>query len=118
MKKILLIIDNDELRQVYHEILFSHRVEVTPVKEISTAIMLLNLDKFSVVILDMGNNLLETEIFFRLRKNYKNLLKTKFVVLTKDKNFSPNLIKTDLLINCDEIPFEEVIKKIENSCNI
>lgn len=117
MKKILLIVTNDKLRQVYHEILFSHRVEVIPVTELSVAIMLLSLDKFTLVILDVGQNLLETEVFLKLRKKYHNLSRVKFILLTDNKNFNPILSKTDMLIYTSKIPIESVIAKIEKECD-
>jgi DNA-binding NtrC family response regulator len=117
MKKILLVISDDKTRQLYHEMFMSYSIEIVPVTELSTAIMLLSLDKFFLVILDVGENFLETEIFLKLRQKSPNLSRVKFILLTENKNFNPKIRKTDLIICSSKTSIGTIIAKIDNHCN-
>lgn len=113
MKKIILIITDNKTRQLYHEILLSKKIEITPTANLSTAIMLLNLEKFDLAILDNGQNLIETEVFLKVRQNHHHLSRTRFILLSKNKDFNPKITKNDLLIDTSKLPIENIINQIE-----
>ncbi len=113
MKKIILIITNNKIRQLYHEILQSENIEVVPLSDLSTAIMILNLEKFDLAVLKNDQFLIETEIFLKLRQKHKNLSATKFVILSKNKDFNPKMIKADLLINTSKTSIKNIIDQIK-----
>jgi len=112
MKKTILIITNNKIRQLYHEMLQSENIEVTPIADLSLAIMLLNLNTFDLAVLDNDQNLIETEIFLRLRQKHRHLSRTKFIILSKNKDFHPKIIKTDLLIDSSKTPIKSIIDQI------
>lgn len=114
MDKILLIVYDNKTRQLYHRALLSEQIEVVSVREISTAIMLLNLEKFSMAILDAGQKALETEVFLRLRKKTKYLLKVRFILLTDNKNFKPVVSSKDLLVLKTKFSNEAIFDKIKS----
>jgi len=118
MKKILLIIADNKVRQLYHEVLLSKEIEVVPITDLSTAIMLLRLDKFNLAVLDTGPNPIETEVFLRLRQKHQYLSKTKFIIISKENNFSPKIIKTDLFIDTSNVSFNNAINQIKNQCRL
>jgi len=113
MKKIILIITNNKIRQLYHKTLQSKNIEVTPIADLSIAIMLLNLNKFDLAVLDNDQNLIETEIFLRLRQKHKHLSRTKFIILSKNEDFHPKIVKTDLLIDTSKTSVKNIIDQIK-----
>ncbi len=100
MDKVLLIVSDLNLRQLYHELLLSKTLEVLPVEDIGDATILLTLNQFScAIIFADGKNTNEIEIFLNLRKKHRTLIKTKIVLLTPDDIFESLLIPTDLTLD-------------------
>lgn len=118
MKKILLIINDDKVRQVYHKTLLSKDIEVVPVINLSTAIMFLSLEKFTLAILEVGPNPIETEVFLKLRQKHRYLSKTKLIILSQSDEFNPQITKNDLIIHTSKIPTKDIINQIENQSNL
>lgn len=115
MKKILLIINNDKTRQVYHRALLSRGIEITPTSDLFSAILSLSLNKFNLIVLDATPNFIETEIFLKIRRKHKYIYKTKFIILVNDDQFKPKADKKDLLIHTSNRSIKDITDQIINA---
>jgi len=115
MKNILLIITDNKTRQLYPEILLSKGIEVIPIADLSTAIMLLSLNQFNLAVLDADQNPTEVEVFLRLRQKHHRLSKTKFIILSQNNDFNPKITKIDFIIYTSQTPIKNIINQIEQS---
>ncbi|MEO8582006.1 MAG: hypothetical protein ABI425_05550 [Patescibacteria group bacterium] len=101
MEKILLIVLDWNLRQLYHELLLTRNLEVTPIDSIEDAIVLLSLGQFETIVLytdEQSHNQVLT--LLRLRKKYPRWQNLKFIILSADSDaFRQELNEADLIIN-------------------
>lgn len=114
MEILLLIISDWNLRQLYHELLFSKNMEVIPIDSIENAILILSLNKIDLAVIYVDDeNVAEFEIFINLREKHKNISKVKIVLLTSFANFSfPFFPENELVLNVDTFTPVEVTERI------
>ncbi len=114
MDKILLLVPDFNLRQLYHELLLSKNIEVIPLDNIYDAIIMVAFAKFKLLVLYLDDhNSLEGTVFLNIRKKHKVLLKTKIIILTEDEEtYSKMLTEKDLILNPSQLSPPNLAQKI------
>lgn len=113
MDKILLIVPQFELRQLYHEVLLSKHLEVVPVDNLAAAILLLTIETFKKVIYYVEESSLETEMFIKLREKYKNLSTVGLILLTDDITFKKRNSENYIVLSPLRLSIEEISERIK-----
>lgn len=115
MDKILLIISDWNLRQLYHELLFSKTVEIVPIAEISDATVLLMLSSYRKAILHTTfEHMDEIELFLSLRNRHIKLSKTELIILTDNVEFYKSLIRSnDVILGEENLTPKEISVKVK-----
>lgn len=117
MDKILLLITDPKLRQLYHELLHSEKIEVLPVASVENAIAMFAFNTFKAVVLypdDIDQSLIET--FFHLLHKIDTMSRSRVIVLTSDPDqYSAQLGKRDSCINIIHLNPDEIIVKIQKA---
>lgn len=114
MDKVLLIVFDFSLRQLYHGILFSTQIEIVPVSKLSTAVLLLTLERFTAAVIYIVDDDMETEVFLNLRKKHHTFSKIKFVFLTDNKYFKNYISEIDIMLSPTQLPIRDLAEKIKN----
>lgn len=101
MEKVLLISYDWSLRQLYHELLLSKDIEVTPIDNIEDAIMLLTIGEFAGVAIyidkESHNQVLT---LLQLRKKHTRWGHLQFFILSAEgESFKRWLLPCDLILN-------------------
>ena len=101
MHKLLLIVPDASLRQLYHELLVNRQIEVMPVATIEDAILLLSVYQFKMIVIYVDPlNEKSAITFITLRKKLAKWLKAKLVILTSGLDMpESNLYYDDLVLN-------------------
>ena len=116
MEKILLIVSDWNLRQLYHEELLSKRIEVVPVENICDAMVLLVLSKFRAAVLFVDYHTSEeAEVFLRLRDKYESLRTTLMVVLTSETFDATLLAPEDMVFDPLQTSMGTIIETIKRT---
>lgn len=113
MEKVLLVVSDFTLRQLYHEFFFSQQIEIVPVSEIATAVLLLTLEEFTGIILYVVDPPGEIEVFLNLRQKHSLLSQVKLILLVDCHDFYPSLTEKDLLLSLQNTSIEEIRVKIQ-----
>ncbi len=112
-KKILLIISNNSLRQLYHELLSSSHFEVMASGNIADSLLLLTMYQFCIMLIYVDDDT-ELKNFIRLRKRRRKWLQIPLIILTPEPDIYQYLItKKDLLFNSLHILPREVVDTIK-----
>src|SRR5690349_4139900 len=120
MDVLLLIISDSNLRQLYHELLFSPSTEIVPIIDMGDALLFLTLHTYTAAIIYVDDdNGAEVCAFLQLRQKQISLLKTKIILLTSEKEtFRPFLSERDRTVDIDSLnpgsivgSIQEVIKR-------
>ncbi len=114
MEKILLIVTDFNLRQLYHELLFSKNIEVVPISSISSAMVFLSLEDFPIIVIRVDENISEIEVFLDLRKRHSTWLKSKIFLLSSNLNLKKNLSPKDLILNTKYFPPSKSASRIRS----
>lgn len=117
MEILLLIISDWNLRQLYHELLFSkNNIEVIPIDSIENAILILSLNQIKLAVVYVDNkNITELQVFLNLRKKHKNLLKTKIAIITSYIGLRfRHVSDEDIVLNTDKLTPVEITEKIKD----
>lgn len=116
MDIVLLIVPEWNLRQLYHELLFSKNIEVVPIDNISDAILMLTLQQFNaIVIYSDESQYKEVTAFLSLRTKKPEWHNTKVVLISPEYSFyNNNLLATDIVINPDLLTPIEISTKIKS----
>lgn len=117
MDIILLTVSEWNLRQLYHELLFSKTVEVVPTASISNALLLLTLSHFAAAVFYIDEqNAVEMEVFLSLRKKHQGLRNTKIILLTADNDaYASLLTDRDRILDPLKSTPQELINNIKSS---
>lgn len=116
MDKILLVIPDWNLRQVYHELLLSKTAEIVACDSIENAVLHLTLTAFTIVVVWVEEDDAQMDVFLHLRNRRGSWKKTRFVLLASDKvRYQPLLQKADIVLNPLKLPMEDVITRIKGS---
>lgn len=111
-KKILLIIGNQTLRQLYHELLSSKGLEVIATENITHALLMFTIHDFSAIIIYTDEET-ETKTFLKLRQRQLKW-QVPLVLLTPEPDlFQHSLYKNDLLFNSLLINTTEIIDVVK-----
>lgn len=104
MDKILLLVSDWNLRQLYHELLHSKNVEILPTENIADASVMLMLNSCTAAIIDADSTFQgEVKVFLNLRSEHAKLSKTKVILLTSKLEFYGSLLRKGdfILDNCN-----------------
>ena len=114
MEKVLLIITNHTLRQLYHELFVSESFEPVVSENVASALVMLTIhDNIAVVVL-FDDQESEVQTLLRLRKRRRKWLRIPLVILTPEPAlFARSLTKKDLLFNSLSINPTEVVDTIK-----
>lgn len=117
MDKIIFVVPDPDLRQLYHELLFSEKIEIIPLDILTDAIILLVLTEVKLLIIYVDdNNLALANAVFHIRSKNLRLMKTKLVVVSPiDKEALKFLSNQDQLISPLHYNPEEIVKQIKAS---
>lgn len=120
MDKILLIVPDWNLRQLYHELLFSRNIEVIPIDNIESGLPLLITTRIRLAIIYIDpNNLASAEVFLKVRQKDLKLLNIRVVLITSESETIDNLTKkTDLILNPDKLTPTEIVTSILQTISI
>ena len=118
MIKILLIASDFNLRQLYHELLFSKNIEVVPISTVSSAMVLLSLEDFPSIVIQIDGNSSEAEVFLNLRKKHPTWLKSRIFLLTHDLKLEESLENSDLMLNTSQFPPRQIASQIKSEIYI
>lgn len=114
MDKILLLISDAKLRQLYHELLNSENIEVLPVSSVENAIAMFAFNTFNAVVIypdDIEQSLIET--FFHLLHKIDTVSRSRVILLTSDPDqYAPLFGKRDSAINIIHLNPDEITTKI------
>src|SRR5690348_16360802 len=99
MDKVLLIIFDWNLRQLYHELLLSKDLEVTPTDSIENAILLLTMTEYQSVVIYTDETASEQVLtLLQLRKKHVRWTDPLFIILSADADMFQKWLKpTDLI---------------------
>lgn len=115
MEKILLIIPDWNLRQLYHELLLSIDTEIIPADSIDDSIMLLTIERFDRIVLYTDNDTLINELFLKLRRDRPAWRETRLVLLTPERKLYEHLLeKKDTIVDPLQVSPEEIARNIKN----
>lgn len=115
MDKLLLIIPDWLLRQLYHELLISKNIEIVPMDKVADAILILSLTEFRVAVFYVNSaNSQEVENFLRLRKKHKKLSNVKIILLSEESFNSFSILKNDLILDVNKLNPVEIVEKLTN----
>ncbi len=116
MDKILLVISDPNLRQVYHELLFSKTIEIVATDSIGNAIMLLTIHEFRIAVFFVDEETGEIETFLTMRKKHAKWNNTIVILLTTEEaRYSPWFLKNDIACNPLTSTLEEIVSTIKSS---
>ncbi|KKS41875.1 MAG: hypothetical protein UV61_C0001G0101 [Candidatus Gottesmanbacteria bacterium GW2011_GWB1_43_11] len=111
--KILIIISDRTLRQLYHELFVHEELEVTMAESIGEALVLLTLHKYSSIILYEDDEI-ETKTFLRLKHRRRQWFQIPLLILTPEPNvFATSVTKKDILFNSLYIHPSEIVEIIK-----
>ena len=114
MDKVLLIVSDWNLRQLYHELLFSKNIEVVPVKDIIIAVLYLAADHFQAMVLYIDDESQNIQMFLHLRKERQSWRTIKLILLTSDKDlYQSYLTEIDITINLQKNTPAEIAEQIK-----
>lgn len=116
MDSLLLVVGNNNLRQLYHELLFSPSIEIVPISDVTNAILFLALQKYAaaVIYIDMHNDA-EAIAFLKLRQNQESLLRTKVIILSADETNARNyILESDFFVEMNKVTPGEIVKIIRD----
>ena len=120
IEKLLLLIADSKLRQLYHELLNSEKIEIIPVASVENAIAMFAFNTFTAVVLypdDIDQPLIET--FFHLLHKIDTMSRSRVVVLTSDPDQYSSLLRNhDSVINIIHLNPDEVIAKIRKALSL
>lgn len=115
MDKLLLLISDARLRQLYHELLTSENFEIVAASTVENALVLQTLENISILIIypdDTDSKMINT--LLHLEKTVKQFSKTRIIVLTADtEQYASLLSPTDVTINTMHLNPDEIVKKIK-----
>lgn len=111
MGKILLIIQDFRLRQLYHERLFSTETEVVPVDDLASAVLLLTLDYFTLAVFYVEDDE-EAAVFLKLRERHERFSQIRFVLLAADNDFQDLMQLKDVILSPVDLSVGEITVKI------
>lgn len=116
MEKILLIIFDPSLRQLYHELLNSSEFEVIPVDSIETAMLNLMGNKISIVAIYVDDdNREEAEMFLKLCRYRQAWHELRFAVISNQIINYPYNSMLDVKLNPDILEADEIASVIRNA---
>ena len=120
MDKILLLVTDPKLRQLYHELLNSENIEILAVSSVENAIAMFAFNTFRAVVVypdDIEQPLVET--FFHLLHKIDTVSRSRVIVLTSDPDlYSPLFGKRDIAINIIHLNPDEIIVKIQKALSL
>lgn len=114
MEKILLIITDWNLRQLYHEQILSKSIEVVPIDTYSNGLVILLLMQFAKVVVYVDEtSASQAEVFLSIRRKHQKLLAIP-VILLGDKDAYTHFL-TDRDVALDPLVFSpgEIIQHIQ-----
>lgn len=115
MDKLLLIIPDWNLRQLYHELLISKNIEIVPLDKVEDAVLILSLTEFMAAVFYVNlRNSQEIENFLKLRKKHKKLSSVKIILLLEESLNNFSILKNDLILDANKLNPAEVVEKLTN----
>lgn len=108
--RLLLLISDRNLRQLYHELLFSLQIEIVPVESISAALLMLTLENYThAVLLVDERNSDEIIVFLALRQQQAQWQRIRFFIISFDERIrTAPLEPFDMVIEGENKNPEEV----------
>jgi DNA-binding NtrC family response regulator len=116
MEKILLIIFDPSLRQLYHELLSTSDYEVIPADSIENALLSLMGNRISIVAIYVDDdNREEAEMFLKLCRYRQIWMDLRFAVISSQLINYPYNSMLDLKLNPDILEADEIASIIRNA---
>lgn len=116
MEKILLVIFDPSLRQLYHELLTSSDFEVIPADSIENAMLNLMGNEISIVAIYVDDdNSEEAQMFLRLCRYRQIWMDLRFAVISSILIDYPYNSMLDLKLNPDVLEADEIASVIRNA---
>ncbi len=120
MESILLLIADQRLRQLYHELLLCENIEIVPISKVENAIIIETFDQFNTIIVypdDIEWKIIET--FLNLQKKGDKLALIRLILLTSEPDQYTKLLSSrDVVINITHQNPDEIVKKIMQTLRI
>ena len=120
MESILLLIADQRLRQLYHELLLCENIEIVPISKFENAIIIETFDQFNTIIVypdDIEWKIIET--FLHLQKKVDKLALIRLILLTSEPDQYTKLLSSrDVVINITHQNPDEIVKKIMQTLRI
>lgn len=115
IEKIILLISDQRLRQLYHELLISENVEIIPAYNLENALLIESIDNISITILypdDIESKSIER--FLQVHQKIEKLSKVKMIILTSDPDQYASIVSVDrIIINIIHLNPDEVVKRVK-----
>lgn len=116
MDKILLIIPDATLRQLYHELLFSKKTEIIATNTIVGGLLILTTTTVSIIVLYVDAYRVEIEQFLLLLMKRRRWRRIPIIILDSEQSISPQLLKgQDKIINPLLITPDKIAEEIKRS---
>ncbi len=115
MEKILVIIPQTNLLQLYHELLRKRQAEVLTTSTISHAIVYMLVEDFSAIIL-VDKQIHETLLFLQIRQKRRKWFQIKLILVSKSRDlYKKYLHPRDKFIAAKTLKNPETVVKLLES---
>lgn len=114
--KVLLLIKDDPLRQLYHELLYTQYAEIIPFSTIEDAIAALAVSRYTALVLypdDMSEHTIDS--FLHLLHKIESFAHTRLLIITIEPEiYSQSIRQNDSVIGMMHLDPSEVALKIKH----
>lgn len=115
LDKVLLIINEIQLSQLYHEVLIASGYETIITEHVETAFPFLIISSFQAVIIFDNNQIESIENILDIRKKHRCWQKTQVIIVSVEDHFPFNINKDiDIVVNPLLLSPGEIVARIKH----
>jgi len=113
--KMILLISDQRLRQLYHELLISENIEIIPVFNLENSLLIEYVDTIAITVLYPDDfKFVTVERYIQVHHKIGKLSKVIMIILTSDPDQYRGIdLKNKIIINIIHLNPDEVVKRIK-----
>lgn len=112
---MILLISDQRLRQLYHELLISENIEIIPVFNLENSLLIEYVDTIAITVLYPDDfKFVTVERYIQVHHKIGKLSKVIMIILTSDPDQYRGIdLKNKIIINIIHLNPDEVVKRIK-----